>query len=125
MSLLYAIVESPHHPDITPLYRELGIQAMPINSQRKAISQLKKQAPDWIVAEFFYGWGNNYAGINVSNLDVLLHSARKYAPHAKTIVLANPREFPHVDKLTELFDIHAVHRLPLNVQAMRESLSNA
>lgn len=122
MSLLYSIVESPHHPDLSALYTELGLQQVVLNSQRKAISQLKRRPPDWVVAEFFYGWGNNYAGINISNLDVLLHSLRKYAPDAKVIVLANPREFPHVGKLTDLFDIHAVHRLPLNPAAMRESL---
>ena len=31
-------------------------------SQRKALQALKSISPDWIVAEFFYGFGNNYAG---------------------------------------------------------------
>lgn len=124
MSLLYSIIESPAHPDFSALFRRLAIQEVKLNSQRKAITQLKKQAPDWVIAEFFYGYGNNYAGINVSNLDVFLHSARKYAPDARIIVLANPNEFPHVGKLQNLFDLHAVLRLPTTPSQLESILSD-
>jgi hypothetical protein len=53
---------------------------------------------------------------------VFLHSLRKYAPQARVIVLATPRELPHVDKLTRLFDIHAVLRLPVDEQALAQAL---
>jgi len=125
MSLLYSIIESPAHPDMSAVYRKLGIEETKLNSQRKAIHQLKRQAPDWVVAEFFYGFGNNYAGVNVSNLDVFLHSLRKYAPQARVIVLASPRDYPHIDKLTKLFDIHAVLRTPVDVQAMEQVILDA
>lgn len=122
MSLLYSIIESPMHPDLSSLYRTLGIEEIRLGSQRKAIAQLKKRPPDWVVAEFFYGYGNNYAGVNVSNLDVFLHAQRKYAPEARMIVLAAPDELPHVDRLTALFDIHAVLPLPTSPGRMREIL---
>jgi len=122
MSLLYSIIESPAHPDMSSLYRKLGIDEIKLNSQRKAISQLKRRPPDWVVAEFFYGFGNNYAGVNVSNLDVFLHSLRKYAPQARVIVLASPRDYPHIDKLTGLFDIHAVLRMPVSPQKLQQVL---
>ena len=118
MPLLYSIIESPGHPDLSALYHRLGIEEVKLNSQRKAINQLKRRPPDWVVAEFFYGYGNNYAGVNVSNLDVFLHSLRKYAPRARVVVLAAPRELPHIDKLTGLFDIHAVLRQPLDETAL-------
>jgi hypothetical protein len=38
---------------------------------------LKRTRPDWVVAEFLYGFGNNYAGANLCNLDVCLASLRK------------------------------------------------
>ncbi len=123
MSLLYSIIESPAHPDLSGLYHELRLRELKFTSQRKAIAHLKKEAPDWVVAEFFYGYGNNYAGINVSNLDVFLHSQRKYAPDARVIVLAGPQDRPHVDKLTALFDIHAVLPLPLDTGEMRQALA--
>lgn len=122
MRLLYSIIESPGHPDLSALYRSLDIEEIKLNSQRKAIGQLKKRAPDWVVAEFFYGFGNNYAGVNVSNLDVFLHSLRKYAPQARVIVLASPRDIVHVDKLTKLFDIHAVMRTPVDKEQLSEIL---
>lgn len=122
MPLLYSIIESPAHPDFSALYGELGLRELRFPSQRKAIAHLKKEPPDWVVAEFFYGYGNNYAGANVSNLDVFLHSRRKYAPNARVIVLAGPSEFPHVNKLTALFDLHAIERLPLDRERMRKLL---
>ena len=75
---------------------------------RKAISALKTRTPDFIVAEFFYGWGNNYAGVNISNLDVLLFSLQKYAPAAKVIVLVEKAERQYVAKLNDIFPLHAV-----------------
>ena len=122
MTTLYSIIESPAHPDLSKFYNRYGFKQLKFNSQRKAISALKKEKPDFVVAEFFYGYGNNYAGVNVSNLDVFLHSQRKYAPEAKIIVLAQPREYPHVQKLAELFPLHAVIRLPLREDMMVDAL---
>lgn len=122
MSLLYSIIESPAHPNLEPLCRSLGIELLKLSSQRKAINALKRNPPDWVVAQFFYGFGNNYAGVNVSNLDVFLHSQRKYAPQARVVVLAGPTDLPHIDRLTELFDIHAVLPLPIDLQRLRQIL---
>ena len=82
---LFSIIESSGHPNFTELYNSLGIEEIKINSMRKTISMLKKQQPDFIVAEFFYGYGNNYAGVNISNLDVLLYSLQKYSADTKVI----------------------------------------
>ena len=83
---------------------------------RKAISALKNDTPDYVVAEFFYGYGNNYAGVNVSNLDVFLYSLQKYAPDARVIVLVDRRERQFVEKLSALFPLHAVLRQPVREQ---------
>ena len=56
---------------------------------RKAIQGLSEQRPDYVVAEFFYGYGNNYAGANLGNLDVFLASLQKYAPRAQVIVMVD------------------------------------
>jgi len=106
--ILYSIHESPTHPDFSSLYRRLHINELHHSSMRKAISALKTRTPDFIVAEFFYGWGNNYAGVNISNLDVLLFSLQKYAPAAKVIVLVEKAERQYVAKLNDIFPLHAV-----------------
>jgi DNA-binding NarL/FixJ family response regulator len=110
--LLYDIIESPSHPDLAKVVAGLGLERLVFSSQRKAMSELKRRPPDLVVADFFYGYGNNYAGANVSNLDVLLRSLQRFAPQARIIVLADRSEAAHVDRLAELFTLHAVIVLP-------------
>jgi len=106
--LLFSIVESPGHPNLSSLYRDLGIEEWRLASQRKAVQALKRGRPDFVVAEFFYGFGNNYAGANLGNLDVFLASLQKYAPDARVIVLADKAQRQYVDRLAERFSLHAV-----------------
>ena len=113
---LFSIVESPAHPDFSRLYKRLEIREVRLASMRKAISALKDDTPDYVVAEFFYGYGNNYAGVNVSNLDVFLYSLQKYAPDARVVVLVDRRERQFVDKLSVLFPLHAVLQHPVREQ---------
>ena len=88
---------------------------------RKAIAALKKQQPDFIVAEFFYGYGNNYAGVNISNLDVLLYSLQKYSAQTKVIVLVDKSEFQYVEKLNEIISLHDVFTFPVNKKHLQDS----
>ena len=110
---LLSIVESPTHPSLSGLYRRFGIAEFRATSMRKAIAQLKKEPPDLVVAEFFYGYGNNYAGANISNLDVFLSSLQKYAPEARVIVLVDRSERQYVDPLAERFSLHGVLMQPV------------
>ena len=113
MRTLFSIVESPAHPDFSRIYKRLDIMEVRLASMRKAISELKQTPPDYVVAEFFYGYGNNYAGVNVSNLDVFLCSLQKYAPDARVIVIVDRRERQFVGKLSTLFTLHAVLQQPV------------
>ena len=113
---LFSIVESPAHPDFSRLYKRLDIREVRLASMRKAISALKDETPDYVVAEFFYGYGNNYAGVNVSNLDVFLYSLQKYAPDARVVVLVDRRERQFVEKLSALFPLYAVFQHPVREQ---------
>jgi DNA-binding NarL/FixJ family response regulator len=113
MTTLFSIIESPGHPRFEALYQRLGITQIKLPSQRKALQALKRRAPDWVVAEFFYGFGNNYAGANVSNLDVFLASLRKQAPEARVIVLVSKEQAQYVPLLAERFPLHAVLTLPV------------
>jgi len=110
---VFSIVESPMHPDFSTLYTRLGIRESKFSSMRKAIGALKTQTPDLVVAEFMYGYGNNYAGVNVCNLDVFLYSLQKYARDAGIIVLVDRHEAQYVEKLAALFPLHAVLRQPV------------
>ncbi len=106
--LLFSIVESPGHPNLGELYRRRQIIEVTVPSVRKAIQALKQQRPDYVVAEFFYGYGNNYAGANLGNLDVFLASLQKYAPAARVIVLVDPDQREYAERLADRYPVHAV-----------------
>lgn len=111
---LFSIIESPLHPQLSNLYLEKGIEEFRFSSMRKALAGLKKMQPDFIVAEFFYGYGNNYAGVNISNLDVLLYSLQKYAPQARVIVLVDKKERQYVDKLNDILPLYKILEFPVD-----------
>ena len=118
MPSLLSIIESNLHPNFAALYQRLGIEENKVGSIRKAINLLKNQQPDFIVCEFFYGYGNNYAGVNISNLDVLLSTLQKYSPESKVVVIVEKSERQYVDKLNELLPLHAVLVYPAKESEM-------
>lgn len=120
--VVFSIILSPLHPNLVNLYHGLNIENVQFNSMRKAISHLKMQKPDYVVADFLFGYGSNYAGVNVSNLDVFLHSLQKYAPEAKVIVMVEKEEKKHVAKLEDLFTLHGVLQYPVSPKAMTDVL---
>jgi len=122
MKTLFSLIESPFPPDFSALYQKLGIVAERFDTARILHRALQKQPPDFFVGEFVYGWGNNYAGANVSNLDVTIRTLQRFAPQAKVIVFMQAREEHHIGKLLELFPIHAVLIYPVSEQAMQVAL---
>jgi len=120
---LFSIVESPRHPDFSALYKQLGYTETRLGSIRKANAQLKKTLPDVVVAEFIYGYGSNYSGVHISNLDVFLVTLLKYNAQAKVIVIVDKAEFEFVEKLNEIYPLYAVMQHPLMAQQMSDMLA--
>lgn len=106
--VLFSIIESPVHPNLSTLYSRLGFEEVPLTSTRKAVSQLKKQMPDVVVADFVYGFSNNYSGVHISNLDVFLMSMQKFAPGTPVIILVAPGEMEHAEKMRNICPIQAI-----------------
>lgn len=109
---VFSIVESPLHPKCTEHYARLGYEEMAVNSIRKALNLLKKHAPVYVIAEFRYGYGSNYSGVHISNLDVLLVTLLKYAPNARVIVLVDKNEQQYIAPLNDILPLHAVLQNP-------------
>jgi len=124
MKTLFSLVESPFHPNFATLFQRLGIEETSFSTARNLHKALQKQAPDYFVGDFIYGWANNYAGTNLSNLDVTLVTLQRFAPNAKVIVFAQASDEPHVQKLAELFPLHAILKFPVSEQAMQTALEN-
>ncbi len=125
MKTLYALVASPFSPHFPDLYRELEIAAERFDSARNLHRALQKQPPDFFLGEFIYGWGNDYAGNTVSNLDVSLRTLQAAAPQAKIIVVMQPSQEAHIGKLLELFPVDAVLKYPVTEEQMRVALQTA
>ena len=121
---LYSVIESRTHPYLTPLYNKLGLEETCFKSMRKLISKIKQEKPDYIAAEFFYGYGNNYAGVNLSNLDVMLYSLQRYSPETRVIVFVDKKERQFVDKLTEIFPLYAVFITPVDQVQLAKILTD-
>jgi len=117
---IYSVIESPTHPYLTPFYTQLGLEEVRFKHMRKLISTVKKAPPDYIAAEFFYGYGNNYAGINISNLDVMLYSLQRYAPDTRVIVFVDKKERSYIDKLNDILPLHAILTQPVDQQALAD-----
>ncbi len=119
---IFSVIESPTHPFLTPLYHKLGIEELCFKSMRKLISKVKTVQPDYIAAEFFYGYGNNYAGVNLSNLDVMLYSLQRYSPNTKVIVFVDKSEREFVDKLEDILPLYAVFVMPVDQGKLIQAL---
>ena len=120
---LLSIKESPIHPDFSATYSHLGIAETTATSMRKAIAAIKKQPFDFIVCEFMYRYGSDYAGCTISNLDVMLATLQKYSPDARVIALVDKTEQQYIAKLTEHFPLHAALVYPVNRETMQQVLS--
>lgn len=90
---------------------------------RKAIAAIKKQPFDFIVCEFLYRYGSDYAGCTISNLDVMLATLPKYSPGVRVIALVDKTEKQYVAKLTEHFPLHAALVYPVSSETMQQALS--
>lgn len=122
--VLLSIVETRGHPDFCELYDRLGFEHVWVTSMRKALQQVRNTPPDYVVAEFFYGYGNNYAGVNISNLDVFLYSLEKYAPNAKVIALVQKHERQHAERLNEIIPYHGFVQYPVRESDMSALLTS-
>jgi hypothetical protein len=122
--IVFSIVESPTHKNFSGLYQKFGLKEVRLNSIRKANAELKKQLPDLVVAEFFYGYGSNYSGVHISNLDVFLVTLVKYHAQPKIIVLVDKSEADYVHQLNEIYPISHILKHPVKENEMKPVLEH-
>ena len=122
-TVLLSIIESRRHPDFSRLYERMGFEHRWVTSMRKALAEVKRTPPDYVVAEFYYGYGNNYAGVNISNLDVFLYSLEKYAPGARVIALVQKHERQYAEKLNEIIPYHGFVLQPVRETELQSLLT--
>ena len=122
-TVLLSIIESRRHPDFSGLYERMGFEHRWVTSMRKALAEVKRTPPDYVIAEFYYGYGNNYAGVNISNLDVMLYSLQKYSPNTKVIVLVDKSEFQYAGKLNEIIKLKDILQYPVDRELLTKAIT--
>lgn len=119
---LLTVIELPGFSNYSSLFAKLHIQEKQVNSPRQAIHALKKFKPDVILADFLYGYSNNYAGINICNLDVLMYSLPKYAPAAEVLIMVEQSEVAYAEKFASMFPLRGMLVRPFTSQQLEVAL---
>ncbi|TVQ92364.1 MAG: hypothetical protein EA400_03890 [Chromatiaceae bacterium] len=118
---LLGIVELGGYPNFLPLYRQLGVAAELVNSQRKARTVLKQRVPDLIVAE--YNFQSDFRD-RTSNLETLMASLQRH-PGVRVICLYQPEHQAKLESLAARFPIFAALPLPVDEATMEAALRRA
>jgi len=124
MRTILSIIETPRHPKFSALYEEMQFQEDKVSSIRKANTYLKRNCPDIIIAEFFYGYGSNYSGVHISNLDMLFVTLQKYTCEAKVIALVDKEEQKFIPKLEALYPLYQNLTYPIGAEQMVQILES-
>lgn len=125
MKQIYSYCETVPFTHYSALFNQRGLREQAFSSLRKLISTLKGAPPEFIVAEFRYAWGNNYASCHIGNLDTLLISIPKYAPETKVIVIFHKGEQAYVERLQSSYAIHGVVEYSPSVSALDGLMTQA
>ena len=118
--LLLSIVEVGGYPNFTPVYRQLGYEAVVENSMRKAIGFLKKRKPAVIVAEF--NFQSDFRD-RTSSLESLLAVVQRL-PDTRVIVFYEREFLLQFDRLRERLPVHAAIPFPIDERELRSRLAD-
>ena len=116
---LLVVIELGGYPDFSPLYERLGYEVTVVNSVRKAIREIKQQAPDVIVSEF--NFQSDFRD-RTSSLESLMSTAQ-WHDGVKVIVFFE-KEYQHqLDRLTAQYEIEACLAFPIDEQLLSETIN--
>ena len=115
---LLAVVELGGYPDFRSLYEQFGYEVVVESSIRKAISLIKKNKFDVVVAEFNY---RHTFRDRLSNLESII-AVSQTNDQLRFIVLYETEFDNHLDKLRKQFQFNAEIAFPINEEKMRVAL---
>ncbi len=116
---LLSIVEIGGYPNFIPLYQQAGYAVETINSMRKAMSWLKRNKPDVVVAEFNY---DPMFRDRMSNVESLLATLQKQKCNARVILFIEKERRPHLEKVLKRYTVDAVLDFPIDEESLRSEL---
>jgi hypothetical protein len=116
---LLAVVEFLAHNHLKSVYEAAGFRVHSEFAVRKAIAWLRKNKPDWVVADFYF---QPDFRDRVSNLESLLATLQSM-PGVKTLVLYDPAHQVALDKVRQRFRIDHALPTPIQDEALRQILT--
>ena len=115
---LLAVIELGGYPDFRRLYEQFGYDVVIETSIRKALSLLKKEKFDVVVAEFNY---QHTFRDRLSNLESIIAAAQTNE-QIKFVVLYEHEFENHLDKLRKQFQFAAEIAFPVEEEKMNKVL---
>lgn len=115
---LLSVNESLDQINLPPLYARLGYRVLQEWSVRKAISLIRKEKPQVVVADFYY---QPDFRDRVSNLESLLAALQSH-PGVKVLVYYDPAHQAALDKVKQRFRIDAALPLPVREHQVEDVL---
>ena len=99
--------------------QQRGYEVISVTSIRKAMSEVKKDPPDLIVAEF-----NMVSTFRdrISNLESLLARCQISAPKIRVVVVYEPIYLDHLNRIRERFTITRALPMPVSEQALYQAV---
>lgn len=119
---LLFVIERGGYPLFTDELAQMGFAVAIEGSVRKALTRLKSEAPDIILAEFNYG--PRY-GMQISNLEPLLAQVEIAQPGARVIAFADKEYAHHLETLRARFRIFETLIYPLQQTQLVASIQRA
>lgn len=116
--VLLCIIELGGYPDFTPLYQQFGYRVETVTSARKAISWLKRNRADVIVAEF--NFQSDFRD-RTSSLESILATIQKH-PDTDMIVFYDMEQEHQLARLQAVFPDILPLVFPVDEAALRDIL---
>ena len=117
---LLAVIEQGGYPDFTALYETAGYQVETVKSPRKAISFLKKNNVDMLVAEF--NFQTDFRD-RTSSLESVMASVQ-HQSDIKVIIFIDKSNTEHFKKVSSRFSIHQTLSFPIDEKQLHEAVNN-
>ncbi len=115
---LLALVEIGGYPDFSPLYQQAGYAVITHRTLRKALSYLKKNTPDIIVAEF--NFQSDFRD-RTSSLETLMSVIQK-KPHTRLIIFYEKEYHTQFQRFSQRFPLYATFTFPIDTNALANAL---
>jgi len=118
---LLGIIELGGYPNLTGLYRRLGLEVELVNSQRKAQSVLKRQLPDLIVTE--YNFQSDFRD-RTSNLETLMARLQRH-PEVRVICFYQSEHRHKLEAMLQRFPVFEALPLPVDEATVEAAVRRA